>query len=551
MEVKCGIPNRLFHTKKSGKFILLDLEKLLKKFSSPSHNIICFFEVTSMKSGVQSITVKLIDPEVKTSLEEIFANPEDFHGLIINEDSSEERVKDISEDQDNGKSEDDQKVRKSEEAPKVMGEIEASGRRYKIVRSEGEGAIGPWTEIILEVDTNETHVNMLIALDTSYSMITSFEDTTRFDLAVDGIFSLLGEKPKRLIAGIMAYGVNWEMSQDMVNAKSLTKKKQKEITTELLQTKHKGKAAAGTALNGALEVFTVKGLTDLRIVLLLTDGTDEIGPNPLKEAEKLLSKGIYIYPFYFGEESDSKSVAILDRIALKSHTNLFSLHNAVEHEKRKLIRASLRSADKDPIKPIIEPEGPSDDGIMDAEPVDIESSDSGSPEVSSEDTSENVATDSSDDTPDHSSEDLPEGSTVDFAEDSPKGGSEETDAKERVMVATIVDDETPSTEDVQSTGGEEPEDMDSSEGKEEIIVPSGSDLLLKELQQLGTSLTFLVQERGNAMLTEEDADIPVIKAGIPVEEEEQDESRELTFNRTPKIIDAIKNFIEWVKGLIW
>ena len=32
---------------------------------------------------------------------------------------------------------------------------------------------------------------------------------------------------------------------------------------------------------------------------------------------------------------------------------------------------------------------------------------------------------------------------------------------------------------------------------------------------------------------------------------EEPENNDPTFKRTPKIFDAIKNFIEWFKGLIW
>ncbi len=434
-----------------------------------------FFEVPSMKSGVQSVTIKLKDSEDKDSLRELLENPGAFHEVTY------------------------------EGEP----EIAIGERKFLIAESEGEGTIGPWTSIDLRIDANEIPIELLISLDTSYSMISSFEETTRYDLAIEGINSLLAGKSSKLIAGIMAYGVVWEMTMDMTNVKNITKKKLNGIVQELSDIKHKGKAAAGTALNGALEVFTVKGLNDIRVVVLLTDGTDEIGPNPLKEAEKLVSRGIYIYPFYFGEESDQKSLTILERIANMSHTKLFKLYEAVEEEKRRLIRESLKS-----------PEGEGkpdevtlhDDEIQTAEPVEDE--------VNSETRDSEEGSTDSDDQADERSEHITDPSDDDQASD--------------------MNHDSP-TDDFEGKGT-----------GEELNVPSGSDLLMRELTQLGTYLTLQIQEGSKELPMEEDKDVEVIRAGIPVEEEEkQEKEKERTFRRTPKIIDAIKNFIDWVKSLIW
>ncbi|MCK4614954.1 MAG: VWA domain-containing protein [Thermoplasmata archaeon] len=384
-----------------------------------------------MKSGVQSITIKLVDFKATESLKDILDNPEAFHGVKIEEE----------------------------------GELEVGDIKYTILEKEGKGEIGPWTHILLKVDASETPVDMLIALDTSYSMISTFEDSTRFDLAVDGIVSLLGQRTKGLISGVMTYGADWEMTLDMTNVKTLTKKKLGGIEKELKETKHRGKAAAGTALNGALEVFTVKGLNDVRAVVLLTDGVDEVGPNPLKEAKRLVSMGIHIYPFYFGEEKDQKSLTILKRIATMSNTRLFSLYNAVEKEKRRLVRASLRTS-----------------------------------------------------------------------EDEKNEGEELKDRNEPGE---------------NSDESEDNADDKDDKGKEELVVPSGSELLLRELTELGKGLSLVIQQGGGEFEPDENEDVKVIKAGVPVTKKEQKGRDGPIFKRTPKIIDAIKHFIEWLKGLIW
>lgn len=399
-----------------------------------------------MKTGVQSVTIKLIDTEVRESLVDLIENPGVFHGISIEDE---------------------------EEA-----EVEVSGKKYAIVDLEGTGQIGPWTRIIFKIDASETPVDMVIALDTSYSMISSFEDSTRFDLAVDGIIDLIGEKSKHLIVGVLAYGVNWEMSMDLTNAQTFTKKKLSDLRKDLIGIKHKGKAAAGTALNGATEVFSIKGVNDVKAVVLLSDGADEIGPNPLTEAGKLVTRGIYIYPFYLGEETDQKSLTIFERIAEKSHTRLFSLHDAADQEKRRLIRASLMEAESEEME----------DGIV-------------SDSVPSEETGGDIEAGEPDGT-------IPV-----------EGDSEQENA--------------------------------TSEGKDDIQIPTASELLLRELRELGLGLPFIIQEGGAAIPSDEDPDTQVIRAGIPVEEEDVPDSKVLTFSRTPKIVDAIKNFIEWVKGLIW
>ena len=83
-------------------------------------------------------------------------------------------------------------------------------------------------------------------------------------------------------------------------------------------------------------------------------------------------------------------------------------------------------------------------------------------------------------------------------------------------------------------------------------IPTGSELLIRELGDLGKNLTFLLQEGGCTIVQDEDDDVQVIKAGIPTDiQETNDRSNEPTFRKTPKIIDVIKNIIEWIKNLIW
>ena len=469
-----------------------------------------------MKTGVQNVSIKLIDPEITESLSMAIGNPEVFYGTDV-------------------------------QGP---GEIEVSEKKYEIMEHEGTGEIGPGTRIILSIDASETPIDMLIALDTSYSMISEYEDTTRFDLAVDGILELIGQKSKKLVTGIMAYGVDWEMSVDLANASSFTKKKLTDLKKELSQIKHKGKAAAGTALNGSSEVFSIKGSSSLKVVVLLTDGADEIGPNPLKEADKLASRGIYIYPFYFGEETDQKSLTIFDRIAAKGHTTLFSLHNAAEEEKRRLIRASLKSAQLDEgdegfgseAAAVDDGDAEMDEDIPSATPVPEEGEPDDMPEDMPQDNPEDIPEDiSGDNLGDRSgnmSEDIPEDASVD----------EPGETSEGELV--LGPDDQPEKE------GAEPTDNGSTDlsrdGSEDLVIPSGSELLIRELQKLGNGLTFLIQEGGGEFSADEDSDGLVIKAGVPVDDTETTESsNEPTFNRTPKIIDAIKHFIEWVKGLIW
>ncbi len=362
-----------------------------------------------MTSRVRSIKLKPIDLEAPDALSEILKTPEEFHGTGVEQETA---------------------------------EIEVKERKYQVVKRDGEGKVGPWTEIELLVDADETPVNLLIALDCSYSMNTLFDDATRFDIAVEGILSIFERKAKYLTAGTMTYGTDWEMTLDVTRVKDFTKKRLTALEKELKETRLKGKAAAGSALSGAVEVFNVKGLKDIRAVVLITDGIDEVGTNPIKEAENLVSRGIHIYPFYLGDESDEKSLKILKYIAALSHTRLFTLYNAVEQEKRRIIRESLRNAEEQ---------------------------------------------------------------------------------------------------------GEDAEEQD----EEEIEVPSGAELLKKELGRLGGEIYFLLQTGSEGPETGEDEEVQVIKAGVPSTEEEREVHRGPVFERTPKIIDAIKHFIDWLKSIIW
>lgn len=475
-----------------------------------------------MKTGVQSVTIKLIDPEGTDSLSWVFDHPDEFTGIEV---SGEGEI-----------------------------EIEVSDRKFLITEHEGTGTIGPWTRLQLRVDTSETPVDLIIALDTSYSMISDFEDTTRFDLAVDGILELIGQKSKKLTVGIMAYGVDWEMSQDLTEASTFTKKKQSDLKKELDLIKHKGKAAAGTALNGSSEVFSIKGSSDLKAVLLLTDGADEIGPNPLKEADNLVARGMYIYPFYFGEETDQKSLTIFERIAAKSHTTLFSLHNAAEEEKRRLIRASLRSADPDEGEngtgsiPVVAKEVGSEEDIQSAIPVPEEGESEDLP-----DTDADTHLEDTDETPSVDSSIIDSGDGSDDANESASDDPIDAEAvispdeRSGAKLEGAVSDEGFGNDSAPETGDAEVG------GSEDLVIPSGTELLIRQLRDMGTGFTFLVQEGGGELPPgEEESDVQVIKAGTPIDDvDEEDASNELTHRPTPKIIDAIKNFIEWVKNLIW
>ena len=223
-----------------------------------------------------------------------------------------------------------------------------------VAEPEGYVKIGDNTEI--EIMPKPLKSDILLAVDTSYSMSKDDYQPNRFEAAKNAVMFFLNQKiDTKDRVGLVTFGSTCfeKLPLTNVNDELLAK-----ALSELQDTKPAGRTSISSALNAAVEIFKNQGVPENpKILIMLTDGADNIGENPAVQAQKLKENSVSVYPVLIGTKThyDEK---ILTEIAATTGGRFYSAPNKDElinlyselAGKRKRIREMKKTEDIAKIK---------------------------------------------------------------------------------------------------------------------------------------------------------------------------------------------------------
>lgn len=177
----------------------------------------------------------------------------------------------------------------------------------------------------IEICLKPENVDVLLALDTSYSMNKDDYRPTRFEAAKNALCTFLAQKiDTRDRVGIITFshGYTVHMMPAVVDKNAISM-----VSAELESLKPGGRTALSNAIQGAIEVFGSQGMPEnAKTLILLTDGCDNIGDVPREAALKAKEAGIQIYPVLIGggtqyDENTMREIADITGGAFHPTTN--------------------------------------------------------------------------------------------------------------------------------------------------------------------------------------------------------------------------------------
>jgi len=180
--------------------------------------------------------------------------------------------------------------------------VSVSGVSLELAVAEPEGyvKIGDGTEI--EIIPKPMKSDILLAVDTSYSMSKDDYQPNRFEAAKNAVMFFLNQKiDTKDRVGLVTFGSTCfeKLPLTNVNDELLAK-----ALSELQDTKPAGRTSISSALNTAVEIFKNQGTPENpKILIMLTDGADNIGENPAVQALKLKENSVTVYPVLIGTKT--------------------------------------------------------------------------------------------------------------------------------------------------------------------------------------------------------------------------------------------------------
>ena len=180
--------------------------------------------------------------------------------------------------------------------------VSVSGVSLELAVAEPGGyvKIGDGTEI--EIIPKPMKSDILLAVDTSYSMSKDDYQPNRFEAAKNAVMFFLNQKiDTKDRVGLVTFGSTCfeKLPLTNVNDELLAK-----ALSELQDTKPAGRTSISSALNTAVEIFKNQGTPENpKILIMLTDGADNIGENPASSALNLKENSVTVYPVLIGTKT--------------------------------------------------------------------------------------------------------------------------------------------------------------------------------------------------------------------------------------------------------
>jgi len=127
--------------------------------------------------------------------------------------------------------------------------------------------------------------NLLIILDTSSSMSWTYEDSTKIVIAKSVLSDLISDLPDGMDVGLRIFG-RCEYSKRLLSMGPLNRA---ELHAKIVSITTGGKTPLAYTLEETKKDF--RGITGKKLILLVTDGVETCGGDPIQAAHDLLSAG--------------------------------------------------------------------------------------------------------------------------------------------------------------------------------------------------------------------------------------------------------------------
>lgn len=180
--------------------------------------------------------------------------------------------------------------------------VSNKGLRVKATVPGGAVRIGDETELEILSRKMKFTSDIILAIDTSYSMRKNDYKPNRFGAAKTAVLSFLMEKvdtDDKL--GVFTFG---HRPSQVMELKPVANEDLTDVAKVLEDTELLGRTSIGNLIDKTLAVFDEKSTPgNMRMLIMLTDGADNIGSDPVACAESAKKKNVAIYPVLIGKDS--------------------------------------------------------------------------------------------------------------------------------------------------------------------------------------------------------------------------------------------------------
>ena len=177
--------------------------------------------------------------------------------------------------------------------------------------------------------------NIQIILDASHSMMETVPGGTKIEVARQAVQQLLDLLPSSYIVGLRVYGHRIDQGEAEGSCQDtellwpmrpLTQENRAGISQRLNLVQPKGLTPIAFSLNQAINDFI--RLEGKKIVVLISDGEETCGGDPLEMADYIVGLGIGLRVYVIG--FDVSSQGQLEKIALRTGGAYYDARNAIE-----------------------------------------------------------------------------------------------------------------------------------------------------------------------------------------------------------------------------
>lgn len=175
----------------------------------------------------------------------------------------------------------------------------------KSTSPDGDVVISKSTKLEFPFTPRKISSDIILAIDSSYGMNKKDYASNRYKAGIEAIEIFMKKKAKSTSQdniGIITFGYDWGLISDFEILSDLDENLFKVLKNKKLS----GRASLGGGIRGAIEMFDLHESDNLRYLIILTDGVDNIGIDPISEAYNAKEEGIIIYPILIGKEKDDK-----------------------------------------------------------------------------------------------------------------------------------------------------------------------------------------------------------------------------------------------------
>lgn len=189
--------------------------------------------------------------------------------------------------------------------------ISLSGIKLKVCHTQPKGTVLITPDTTIEIQRETKGADIILAIDKSYSMTNTDYVPTRFTAGINAIKFFLEKKidsNDRIGVMTFAFDTNIILPLNYITSENLDV-----VIKKLSEVKLGGRTSLANAISSSIEMFMENPtIGRAKSIIILTDGVDNIGDDPLQILKNVCDKGITINTVLIGKQQDE---AILKKIS--------------------------------------------------------------------------------------------------------------------------------------------------------------------------------------------------------------------------------------------